>query len=75
MKAMLMCAFTVALLASYAAPDKVVASNQNELMIFARTAWNSNPPVAEVKSHKIARITIHHTATLQKPEPSLVERM
>jgi hypothetical protein len=38
MKAMLMCAFTDALLASYAAPDKVVASNQNELMIFARTA-------------------------------------
>jgi hypothetical protein len=75
MKTMLMCAFTVALLASSAAPYKAVARNQNELMILARTAWNSNPPVAEVKSHKIARITIHHTAPLQKPEPSLVERM
>ncbi len=43
--------------------------------MLTRAAWSANPPVAEMKSHKISRITIHHTATLQKPERSLADKM
>ena len=75
MKTVLMFAFTVVFLASCALPDKTVADKPHELSILTRTAWGANPPVAEMKAHKITRITIHHTATLQKPERSLAEKM
>jgi len=45
------------------------------LKILAREAWGAKPPVAEMKRHEPKRITIHHTATPQKPGRSLSEKM
>jgi N-acetylmuramoyl-L-alanine amidase len=41
----------------------------------SRTAWGANAPVLPMKRHTPFRITIHHTATRQAPERSLVEKM
>jgi len=43
--------------------------------ILSRADWGAKPPVAEMKRHKPGRITIHHTATLQKPERPLKDKM
>jgi hypothetical protein len=45
------------------------------LRILARAEWGANPPVTEMKRHTPTRITIHHTATLQKPERALKDKM
>ena len=75
MKTVLMFAFMVVLMASCALPDKTAADKPRELKILTRAGWGANPPVAEMKAHKISHITIHHTATLQKPERSLADKM
>jgi hypothetical protein len=46
-----------------------------DLKILARAEWGANPPVTEMKRHTPTRITIHHTATLQKPERALKDKM
>jgi hypothetical protein len=51
------------------------SDKQNGLKIVSRAEWGANPPVAEMRQHEITRITIHHTATRQKPERSLAEKM
>lgn len=43
--------------------------------ILSRKAWNANDPVGEGKKHKIGFITIHHTATLQKPATPIATKM
>jgi hypothetical protein len=45
------------------------------LKILSRKEWGANLPVSAMKRHEPKRITIHHTATLQKPEGSLKEKM
>lgn len=40
-----------------------------------RESWGANAPLAAMKTHRISRITIHHTATLQKPEQTLRDKM
>jgi hypothetical protein len=75
MKTVLTLATTVVLMTSCALPDKISADKPRESKILSRTAWGANPPVAEMKAHTISRITVHHTATLQKPKRSLVEKM
>src|SRR5688572_19180998 len=46
-----------------------------DLNILTRAKWGANPPVAEMKRHTPMRITIHHTATPQKPERTLKDKM
>ena len=46
-----------------------------DLKILSRAEWGAKAPVSPMKAHKPARITIHHTATLQKPERALTEKM
>ena len=66
---------TAVFMTSCALPHKTAPDQTSKLNILTRAAWGANPPVAEMKPHKISRITIHHTATLQKPERALVEKM
>lgn len=75
MKTALLGVMTAVFMTSCALPHKIAPDQAITLSILSRAAWNANPPVAEMKAHKIARITIHHTATLQKPEQSLVKKM
>lgn len=75
MKTALLLALTSVFIASCASPQKTAAYKPRELNILTRAAWNANPPVAEMKAHTISRITLHHTATLQKPERSLADKM
>jgi hypothetical protein len=75
MKTALMFAITSVLLASCALPDKAATDRPRALNMLTRADWGANPPVAEMKAHKISRITIHHTATLQKPERTLAEKL
>jgi hypothetical protein len=46
-----------------------------DLKILSRAEWGALPPVAEMKRHTPTRITIHHTATLQKPERPLSDKL
>lgn len=46
-----------------------------DLKIVSRADWGANPPVAVMKTHTPHRITIHHTAVLQKPDRSLKDKM
>ena len=46
-----------------------------DLKILSRGDWGAHAPVAPMKSHKPSRITIHHTATLQKPGRTLKDKM
>ncbi len=75
MKTILMCVITVVFIASCALPNKSASKKPRELNILTRAGWGANPPVAEMKAHKISRITVHHTATLQKPERALADKM
>jgi len=43
--------------------------------MLARAKWGAKPPVTEMKQHTPTRITIHHTATPQKPERPLTDKM
>jgi hypothetical protein len=43
--------------------------------ILKRTDWGAKPPVAEMKRHTPTRITIHHTATKQKPDRKLADKL
>lgn len=46
-----------------------------DLNILSRAEWGAQPPVAEMKRHTPTRITIHHTATPQKPERTLKDKL
>lgn len=46
-----------------------------QIEIVSREEWGARPPVAEMQRHEIRRITIHHTATPQKPERTLEQKM
>ena len=75
MKTAILCVILTALVTSCAAPKKPGATQPITPNILSRVAWGANAPVGEMKTHKISRFTIHHTATLQKPERSLAEKM
>ncbi|GAB5520356.1 MAG: hypothetical protein RhofKO_26070 [Rhodothermales bacterium] len=40
-----------------------------------RASWGAQPPVSPMKSHRIERITIHHTATYQRPDRSIEDKL
>lgn len=46
-----------------------------DLKILSRADWGASPPVAEMQTHVPSRITIHHTAVLQKPDRSLKDKL
>lgn len=63
-----------------AASSGAAATNSHELppaglKLLSRADWKANPPVATMKPHTPGRITIHHTATLQKPDRSLKDKL
>ncbi|HEX2092225.1 MAG TPA: peptidoglycan recognition family protein [Longimicrobiaceae bacterium] len=43
--------------------------------IVPRAAWGAQPPVAPMQRHAIRRITIHHTASLQRPDRTLQDKL
>lgn len=43
--------------------------------ILSRKDWGANKPTGEAKEHKISLITIHHTATPQKPSVPITTKM
>ena len=43
--------------------------------IVSRKDWKAKPPVGKGKEHNIVFITIHHTATTQKPDVTLEKKM
>lgn len=43
--------------------------------IISRSDWGANKPVGEAKTHKIQFITIHHTATVQRPDVPITTKM
>lgn len=40
-----------------------------------RSAWGAHPPVLAMKEHVPNRLTIHHTATVQNPAPTIEQKM
>src|SRR5689334_276631 len=46
-----------------------------ELKILSRAEWGAKPPVSAMPSNFPVRITIHHTATLQKQERPLKDKL
>lgn len=44
-------------------------------LVLSRKQWNANKPVGKGKKHKIRFITIHHTATAQKPSVPIATKM
>ena len=58
---------TVPILFGQTKPDRPV--------ILSRKEWNANDSVGKGKEHKITFITIHHTATMQKPDVPLETKM
>jgi alpha-L-fucosidase 2 len=55
--------------------SKALEFKPAEPEIVSRAQWGAKPPVAEMKRHKINRITIHHTATLQKKDRSVEQKL
>jgi len=43
--------------------------------MLSRKQWDAKKPVGKAKKHKIRFITIHHTATQQKPEVAIATKM
>jgi hypothetical protein len=62
-----------------ASPVVAAAATNNlpppDLKLLSRAEWGANPPVAAMKSNTPTRITIHHTAVLQKPDRSLKDKL
>jgi hypothetical protein len=62
-----------------AAPVAAAPATNNlpppDLKIHSRADWGAKPPVAPMKSNTPTRITIHHTAVLQKPDRSLKDKL
>lgn len=61
--------------ASCTAASQSTDTPPTELKILSRSDWGAKPPVAAMKTNRPSRITIHHTATLQKPDRSLKDKM
>ncbi len=47
----------------------------NDLKIITRQEWQAKEPVAKMKPHELKFITIHHTATRQKPGVSVAVKL
>ena len=69
------CHLLVLLLGCSCAPLQTANQRPPNVEILFRADWNALPPVAEMKRHTPSRITIHHTATPQKPERSLRDKL
>ena len=63
-------------LSLFAAIDAALAQPKAErAKIIKRDDWGANKPVGEGKKHDIKFITIHHTATTQKPDGLIGTKM
>ena len=58
----------------YTAPN-CVAQQPKRPEIIKRSEWGAKKPVSEGRKHKIEFITIHHTATIQKPDVAIATKM
>ena len=68
----------LALVAGLISAQGQVVTNQpsaSPVKLLKREEWGAKPPVAEMKRHEPKRITIHHTATLQKSERTLKDKL
>lgn len=53
----------------------VSVTAQKAPSMVSRSDWGANKAVGEGKKHKIRLITIHHTATVQKPDVEIATKM
>lgn len=40
-----------------------------------RQEWGANAPVLPMRPHKLSRLTLHHTATMQQPNRNLADKL
>jgi hypothetical protein len=74
MKRLLLLVVVVGMLTGCASNSSNKHSAQKPKML-SRAEWNAKPPVAEMKKHTPQFITSHHTATKQKPDVSLADKL
>lgn len=55
-----------------AATSQLIPQSINYL---SRADWGAKAPVLPMQSHKLTRLTLHHTATKQLPDRSLTDKM
>jgi hypothetical protein len=68
--------FIISLLtSSCATTDRSTASSGAAPKILSRSEWKAQPPVLAVKTHEIARITVHHTAVKQNLQRTLAQKL
>jgi hypothetical protein len=67
--------FALGLFSASGQADATNRASTAALKILKRTDWGAKSPVAEMKKHEPKRITIHHTATLQKKDRALKDKL
>ncbi|WP_299823759.1 peptidoglycan recognition family protein [uncultured Pontibacter sp.] len=75
MKKFLLLTFMVGLLAGCQRPAATAQLVPQSIDYLTRGEWGANAPVLPMRSHKLAYLTIHHTATKQLPDKSLTDKM
>lgn len=65
----------VAVVTAVIAVGCVVTDNSVDLNIISRLAWGAKPALKQMNAHNPVRITLHHTATGQKPHRSLTAKL
>ncbi|MDB6124995.1 MAG: hypothetical protein JWQ71_3988 [Pedosphaera sp.] len=71
----LLFAISIILIASCANTRKAVQSGPLQPSILSRKEWNAAPAILPMQAHTPRYITIHHTATLQKPDRTLPDKL
>lgn len=65
----------VGFLVSGCATQRSAERPKNAPEILSRAEWLAQPPVLEMKTHRINQITIHHTAVQQNPQRTLAQKL
>ena len=68
----------IAILAGLLMGCQRTASKQvipESISYLSREAWGAKAPVLPMRSHTLTRLTIHHTATKQLPNRTLIDKM
>lgn len=67
--------FLLILLISGCSYFSALAQELSDIDIISRGEWQAEEPVFQMKEHTPLFITIHHTATIQKPEVKIEDKM
>lgn len=67
--------FIAALLSAVTVTSVSAQEKPHKPPIVLRKEWNAKKPVGNAKRHKIRFITVHHTATMQKPDVTIEKKL